>query len=196
MSVAAAHRRSQAAVGAAATAIEASRSEWDAGRGSQQGGLNLLRQAQLVGPLLPRRAVESAERALLSLISGRLDQTEDFEALVDLASLSPELFAPPSRGLDSWGEEFSDFLGGERQWLLGELDDSDWLAEEMGRISRVASELRVDTTGLEAAVDERIVELRYEAADLDEDDAFPESDSGFREESPRQEIDSLFQSLL
>ena len=176
--------------------MEASRSEWDAGRGSQQGGLNLLRQAQLVGPLLPRRAVESAERALLSLISGRLDQTEDFEALVDLASLSPELSAPPSRGLDSWGEEFSDFLGGERQWLLGELDDSDWLAEEMGRISRVASELRVDTTGLEAAVDERIVELRYEAADLDEDDAFPESDSGFREESPRQEIDSLFQSLL
>ena len=128
--------------------MEASRSEWDAGRGSHQGGLNLLRQAQLVGPLLPRRAVESAERALLSLISGRLDQTEDFEGLVDLASLSPELFAPPSRGLDSWGEEFSDFLGGERQWLLGELDDSDWLAEEMGRISRVASELRVDTTRL------------------------------------------------
>ena len=69
--------------------------EWAAGRGSSSEGVDLLRQAKKVEALLPADALMRAEQALLSCISGQVEQAEDFTALVNLADLSPSLFAPP-----------------------------------------------------------------------------------------------------
>ena len=178
------------------SALEAARKDWAAGRGSSSEGVYLLRQAKRVETLLPGDALITAEQALLSLVSGRFEETKDFTALVDLADLSPALFTPPHRSLKSWGSEFKDFLVHERSWLLYDLDDPDWLDEQLGAIHRVAEALTVDITKLAAEVEERGAELRYEAESEHEDDDWHESDSAPAGASPEAEVDALFQSLL
>ena len=190
------HQASRAVAGSAASALGTARTAWEAGRGSPSEGIHLIRQAKRVEGLLPEAAPTSAERALLGLIEGRLDESEDFTALVDLARLSPHLFEPPNRSLESWGAEFADFLEGERHWLLHDIDDPDSLAEEMRALERLAGVLGANTAELATAVDERIVELEEQAEDErdDEDEREPYSDP--QEESAEAEIDALFQSLL
>ena len=138
--------------------------------------------------------MERAERSLLSLTTSRLQQREDFEVLVGLANLNPDLFAQPQRCLESWSSEFGAFLNGERVWLLEELDDPDRLGEEMRAICRIAEVLGMDIAELEADADSRIDELRIEW-EPDSDDDIPELDSDPREESVEAEINALFQSL-
>ena len=141
--------------------------------------------------------VVRAERAFLGFVSGRLEQIEDFIALVNLARLSPDLFAPPHQCLESWGNEFRDFLEDVRSWLLRDLDDPDSIESEMGDIDYVADALGADISELDAAAFERITELREEAAhEEDYDDDWRESQSAPQGPSDAEEVDAIFQSLL
>ena len=160
--------------------------------------MDLLRQAKKVEALLPADALMRAEQALLSCISRQVEQAEDFTALVNLADLSPSLFAPPHRHLESWEGEFRDFLSDMRGWLLQELDDPDWIESELNLIGGVAEALGVDVTQLVAAAEERIAELRLEEEDSrhDDDDDWRESNSAPESATDEEEVDALFQSLL
>ena len=190
------HASSREVASAAASGLEAARSRWEAGQGLPREAVQLLRQAKKVETLLPNGALIRTERALLGLISGRLDQTEEFTALVDLADLSPDLFAPPQRNLKSWSSEFRAFLSSEEYWLLHDIDDPDWLDEELRAIHGVAEALRVDITQLAAQAEERSAELRYEAESEYDDDDWREAHSEPGGESAEAEVDALFQSLL
>ena len=190
------HGNSREVAAVAASGLEAALSLWEEGRGLPREAVQLLRQAKKVETLLPNGALIRAERALLGLISGRLDQAEEFTALVDLADLSPDLFAPPQRSLESWSSEFRAFLSSEEYWLLHDIDDPDWLDEELREIHGVADALGVDIAELAEQAEERSAELRYEAESEYDDDDWPDSDSALDRESDDAEIDALFQSLL
>ena len=196
VSVLAEHQESHKIAAATASALEAARTEWAAGRGLSSSGVYLLEQVKNVETLLPADALMRTEQALLSRISGQFEQTEDFTALVNLADLSPSLFAPPHRHLESWGGEFRDFLSDMRGWLLEELDDPDWIESELRVIGNVAAALGVDVTELVAVAEERIDELRYENEDFRPDDDWRESFSAARSETNEAKVDALFRSLL
>ena len=188
------HPTSQAVAASAHSGLGIIVAEWEAGRGSPSDALEMLNQVMRTEGLLHEKVLERAERSLLSLTTSRLQQREDFEVLVGLANLNPDLFAQPQRCLESWSSEFGAFLNGERVWLLEELDDPDRLGEEMRAICRIAEVLGMDIAELEADADSRIDELRIEW-EPDSDDDIPELDSDPREESVEAEINALFQSL-
>ena len=196
VSVLAEHQESHKIAAAAASALEAASTEWAAGQGLSSSGVYLVKQVKKVETLLPADALAHAEQTLLSRISGRLEQTEDFTALVTLADLSPNLFAPPHRHLASWEGEFRDFLSDMRGGLLDE-NDPDWIESELYFISSAAEALDVDATELVAAVEKRIAELRLEEENSrHDDDDWPESDSPPESATDEEEVDALFQSLL
>ena len=197
MGVLAAHPTSETVAASAASGLQAAGTEWEPGEGSPSEGLYLLRQAKGIEPSLPRHTVVQAERAFLRLASGRLDQMEGFTALVGLAKLSPWLFSAPYRTLESWGTEFRNLLHHEEFRLLHELDDPDWIEEELGEIDGVADALGVDIGTMRDAVEWRIVDLQDEARKYgDDDDDWRESYSEPEGPSTEEEVDALFQSLL
>ncbi len=194
MDVFAAHQGSRAVVASAKSALTATIEEWEEGRGSRRDALELLSQAMRTEGLVHENVLERAGRALLGLTTSQLRQKEDFEALVRLSTLDPGLFADPQRSLESWSSEFESFLEGEQGWLLDELDDPDWLEEEMRVIGRIAAALGMDTSELEADAESRVKKLRIDR-DPDSEDDIPELHSDPREELDETEIDALFQSL-
>ena len=112
-----------------------------------------------------------------------------------MATLCPNLFAEPLRTLESWNSEFEDILDSERDWLLDEADDPDWLKEEMRSISRIASAMGMDISDLEADVECRIEEMRSERKPENDND-LPDGYSELSEDpDDESEIDALFQSL-
>ena len=196
MGVLAAHPTSEVVAASAASGLKAAGREWEAGEGSPSEGLYLLRQAKGIEPSLPRDTVVQAETAFLSLASGRLDQMDGFTALVGLAKLSPWLFSAPYRTLESWGTEFRSLLHHEEFRLLHELDDPDWIEEELGELDGVADALGVDIGTMRDDVEWRIVDLQDEARKYADDDDWRESHSEPEGLSAEGEVDALFQSLL
>ena len=144
----------------AAQALEACCNEWEAGRGSSREGMDLLRRAKRVETLLPRRALMRAENAFLSLVSGRLEQADDFTALVDLADLNPTLFMPPRRRLHSWKSDFRQFLCHTTEdWTANDFADPNWLGEELEAITHVAECLEEDIGDFVLFAEELIAEI-------------------------------------
>ena len=174
--------------------LTAATEEWEAGRGSPNGGVELLTQAMKVEDVLDKDLFERAERALLRRIAGRLQQKEDFEALVTLYTRNPGPFQELQRDIKSWATEFEDFMEGHRDWLLEELDDPDWLEQEMGDITRLSEAFEMDIIELELDVENRIEELRA-GGEPDLDDDLPELYTDPLDELDEQTVDALFQSL-
>ena len=189
-----AHQSSRVVASSANACLVGTVEEWEAGRGSPSDGLELLNQAMKVGDLLNGDILERAGRALLGLTTNRLQQKEDFEVLTGLYTVNPDLFEEPQRDLDSWSSEFGNFLDGERSWFLEEIDDPDWLEEEMRMVRRIAGALGTDISDLEAYTESRIEELRTEL-EPDNYDDMPELYSDPPDESDVEAIDALFQSL-
>lgn len=190
------HPSSPAVAASAAASLEAASAGWAVGRGYAREGVSLLRRAKVVETMLPGDVLAQAQSALLRLISDRLDQTEGFTALVNLADLAPHLFSQPHRELTSWATEFRAFLAVEEWWLLHDLDDPDWIDEDLRAIQAVADALRVDIAELVEQAELRSFELREEAPPELDDDGWRESDWASGSESSETEIDALFQSLL
>ena len=194
MDVFAAHRTSRAVAASAESALTATIKEWEEGRGSPRDALELLSHAIGTECLHQEDVLGRAEQALLNLLKNCLQRKEDFEALVGLASLKPNLFMEPERSLESWSLEFEDFLEGQRVCLLEEIDDPDWLREEMREISQIALAMGMDISEIEADAESRVEELRVEWEPDSEDD-IPELQSDPGEELDEARIDALFQSL-
>ena len=190
------HQASETLAVAVESALGSARAEWESGRGSARDGIYLLTRANQVGSLLSEDALELAGQAFLDLIPRWLDQVEGFTTLVELADLRPQLFTAPNRDLESWAREFQDFLQVESNWLLHELDDPDWIEENLDAISRIAEMLGVDVDELRVAVERRMFELREDPAYGDSDDEWRPSDSGPQTASNVAEVDALFQSLM
>ena len=141
--------------------------------------------------------MQGAEHAFLSLITGRLEETDDFSALVDLAEWDPHLFEEPHRGIGSWQSEFQDFLEEEEDWLLRRLDDPDLIEQELFELSRIADALGADLYQLAIDTEGRITELRDALYEYDDDDDdWRDWRSESRATSEEREINDLFQSLL
>ena len=159
--------------------------------------VSVLRQALRVGQYLHGDILVRLQQAAFDLVTGALSDKDNFEALVDLADLETDLFAPPRRCLESWAEEFESFLDIERYRLVYGEDDPDWLEAEMRDISSIADAMGVDVVDLEYLVDERIDELRSEQEDYEMDD-LPDVDDSRDDsttEDEENEIDALFHSL-
>ena len=172
--------------------------EWESGRGSTSDGVKTMARSIRARESLPEDDFARAERALFSLITQRLNQTQDFQALVELASLSTHLFDYPNRSLEFWRTEFEDFLASERSWLLEDIDDPDWLDAEMREIRRVADALGSDINELETLAEDRSDALRTEwEPEIDSDirELYPDSEEQPDEDEEREEIDALFESL-
>ena len=192
-----AHQSSQTVRASARLSLTATIKEWEQGRGSPIEALELRSQVKDTKGLFPEEYLKRVERALFRLITRQLFQKEGFEALVKLSILEPSFFAGPQRSLESWSSEFENFLEGERDWLLYELDNPDWLEEEIRVIGQLAAAFGIDVSKLEADAESRVEELRIEWEPDSEDD-MPEfySDSGIEAvEAVEAEIDALFQSL-
>ena len=195
MAVLAAHQASRTVFKSASFAVATTIQVWEKGQAPPSDALELFNQIKAVGGLLQENFSERAERALLNLTTGRLEDTQGFKVLVDLATLCPNLFAEPLRTLESWNSEFEDILDSERDWLLDEADDPDWLKEEMRSISRIASAMGMDISDLEADVECRIEEMRSER-EPENDNDLPDGYSELSEDpDDESEIDALFQSL-
>ena len=188
------HRTSRSVAASAQTAFSRTIDEWEEGRGSRRDALELLRQAMHIEGLFQEDILGRSERAIFDLITNCLQRVEDYEALVGLATLKPDLFREPESSLESWGVEFEDFLEGHQVWLLEEIEDPDWLREEMRVISRIALSMRVDIFELEAYAESRVEELREGREPEDEND-LPEFKTSPLDESEEAEINALFQSL-
>ena len=188
------HRNSRSVAASAQAAFGRTINEWEEGRGSLGDALELLSQATDIEGLFQEDVLGRAERALFDLITNRLQQVEDFEALVGLATLKPDLFMEPESSLESWGVKFEEFLEGHQDWLLEEIEDPDWLREEMRVISQIALSMGVDILELEGYAESRVEELREGREPEDEDD-MPELETSPQDESEEAEIDALFQSL-
>lgn len=194
LDVFAAHQTSRAVATAAESALTATIEEWEEGKGSSRDALELLSQAIRIEGLLDENVLQRAEQALFNLTTNRLRLREGFQVLVALATLNPNLFMGSQRSLESWSFEFEDFLAGERVWLLGEIDDSDWLREEMREISEIALAMGMDISELEADAECRVEKLSVQWEPDSEDD-IPDLYSDTGDESGEAEIDALFQSL-
>ena len=198
MTLLAEHSTNRSIGPSALVALETVVTEWESGRGSTSDGVRTIDRSITAREFLPEDTFERAERALFSLITERLNQTQDFEALVELANLSTHLFDCPNRSLESWCTEFEDFLDGERSWLLEDIDDPDWLDSEMRDIRRVADALGLDIGELERLAENRIDSLRTDwEPDIDSDmpELYSDSEEPSDEDEEEHEIDALFQSL-
>ena len=194
MDVMVAHQSSRAVAASAQSALNSTVEEWEAERWSPRDGVELLSQAMSAEALLDENVLERAGLALLSIATSRLQQKEGFETLIELSAQAPGLFAKPQRSLESWSAEFEGFLEGEQGWLLAELDDPDWLEEEVRVIAHIAASFGIDISEFEADAASRVEKLRKEMEPDGEDD-IPEFHSDPREELDETEIDALFQSL-
>ena len=181
---------------AAASALEAARARWAGGAGSASEGMALLREAGAVGQLLPAGALLSAEQAFLELITSRLEELEDFSALVDLAEWDPVLFSEPDRPLESWRGDFEEFLHGEEAWLVQVHDDPDLIEEELFELTQIAEAFGSDISEPTVAIEARIEELQNNKGRYDDDDDWRDWRSDDRGSSEDAEIDALFYSLL
>ena len=190
------HRASRTVAEAAAFALEAARVRWAGGLGSASEGMALLREAGAVREVLPRGALHRAEQAFLELIASRLEELDDFSALVDLAEWDPVLFSEQDRPLESWRGDFEEFLQGEEAWLVQVHDDPDLIEEELFELSRIAEAFGSGISEPTAAIEARIEELRNETRGYDDDDDWRDWRSDARGSSEDAEIDALFRSLL
>ena len=192
------HPSSPVVAESAVRALEIVVDEWEAARGSPGETAQILRQAIGVRDFLPENTLQRAEQTAFNVITGRLDDTQDFEVLVDFAGIDTDLFKCPKRNLESWAIEFEEYLDRERNYLLEEIDDPDRLDSEMSDIRGVAEALSMDVTELESLADDRIQELR-ENLEPDFDDDMPklysDPEEGSDEESGEAEVNALFQSL-
>ena len=188
------HQTSQAVAASANRALVATIEAWEERRGSPRNALSLFSELEEHKDLLNEDVVERAEQAFLSLATSQLGQREDFEVLVDIADLHPDLFRSPQRSFESWSAEFQAFLDSERVWLLEEFKDSDLLKEEIEAFGRIARALDMDISALEADVESRLEELPPEW-EPDRNDEIPELHKDPRETSDGKEIDALFRSL-
>ncbi len=171
---------------------------WDAGRGSPTEMVQIIRQAVKVRDFLHEDILQRAEQSAFNGITGRLDDTQDFEALVEFAKLDTDLFKSPNRSLEAWAEEFEDYLDGERDWLLEEVDDPDWLDSIMSDIRGIARALSVDVDELDYLADDRIQELRDSwEPDFDDDrrELYNGTENSSNEVSDEAEVNALFRSL-
>ena len=197
IAVSAAHPASQRVAISANSALAATIEAWNSGRGSPSDGIQLLNRASNSGDSIQEKLLVEARWALLGLISGMLNELEDFEALVSFAKMSPDHFRDPQRSLESWGPDFEDFLESQRDWLLEEISDPDSLEVEMFSISEVASAMEIDISELEEDVESRVQELRndYEPDEDDFSDLNYDDEKNEDEDEDETEIDDLFQSL-
>ena len=131
---------------------------------------------------------------MLSLTTLRQHRLDNFEALVGLSELYPDLFAQSERSLETWGPQFEEFLNNSRDWLLVMIDDYSWLEQQMTVIRSIAEKLGTDVTELEIDVQYRLEELGADW-EPDYDDYFREYYSDQENNSDMPEIDALFQSL-
>ena len=196
MDILAIHQISQVTVELAESALLTTIETWEEGKGSTKDGLQLLGQAVNLEGLLDGDILERAEGSLFNLITHRLQEREDFEALVGLFALRPKLFVEPQRSLESWGSEFEEFLDGERTWLLEEIDEPDWLEEEVRQLSQVASAMGLDITYLEDEAEDRKTDLQASCDwEPDGDESLPKLYPDPPAELNVSDIDALFQSL-
>ena len=172
--------------------------EWEAGRGTPKETVQIIRQAVRVREFLQKETLHRAEQTAFNFIEGRLKQTQYFEALVELARLDTDLFKSPNRSLEAWAEEFENYVDAERDWLLKEIKDPDWLDSELSDMRSVARALGAHIDEIESLADDRSLELR-ENWEPDFDDDIPElysdSEDGSDDVSGEAEVDALFQSL-
>ena len=189
------------------TVLESCVLEWEKRRGASDECVYLLRQIKGIEDALPANIVPRLESALLNLITGRLHQTTDFSALLQLEVLNSSLFEPPHRSIDSWRAEFRVWLAEEKDWLLTDVDDPDVIEYEVSEIQDVAVAFGEDITDFVVAAEERVAEL-YEDYEPDEDTLrrlcelqldeydLAEWSLGRGSQETTEEVDSLFQSLL
>ncbi len=192
------HPTSSVVAGSAAKGLEIVVDYWKAGRRSSREMVRIIRQAIIVRDSLPEDILHRAKQTVLDAITGRLADTQDFEALVEFAELATDLFKSPNRSLEAWAEEFEDFLKGEQDWLLEEIDDPDWLDSIMSDIRGVARALGVDVGELDYLVENRMQELREQWEPDFEDhmrELYSDPEEGSDDGSGPAEIDVLFQSL-
>ena len=188
------HRTSRPIAVSAESAFTRTIEKWERGLGSPRDALELLSQATHFDSLIQEDVLRRGEQALFDLITNCLQRMEDFEALVGLANLKPNLFSEPEAVLESWGSKLEEVLEDQRVWLFEEIDDPDWLREEMKEIRQIAMAMRIDISELEADAESRVKELPA-GWEPEEDHDMPELESGPQEESEEAEIDALFQSL-
>ena len=193
------HLTSSVAAESAARVLEIVVDQWEArGRSSSTEMVRIIRQTVRVRDSLPAVILHRAEQTAFNAITGGLDDAQDFEVLVEFARLKTDLFKNPNRSLETWAEEFEDYLDGARDWLLEEIDDPDWLESVMGDVRRVASALGVDVDELDGLADDRIQVLRERREpDFDDDvrELYSDPEEGSDDVSGAAEIDALFQSL-
>ena len=198
LSILEAYPTSAVAAGSANGALTMVVDEWEAGRGLPIEMVQIIRQAVRVREFLHAHVMQRAEQTAFDVITGLLEDTQDFEALVDLGRLDTDLFRSPNRSLESWAVEFEDYLHRQRDWLLNDADDPDWLHSEMSDIRGVADTLGVDISELDYLVDDLIRELRENwEPDFDEDirELYSDPEEGSDGVSGEEEINELFQSL-
>ena len=189
------------------TVLESCVLEWEKRRAVSDECVSLMRQIKRIEDALSANIVRRLERALLNLIAGRLHETDDFSALLQLEVLNSSLFEPPNRSIDSWRTEFRDWLVNEVDLLLTDVDDPDVIEYKISDIQDVAAGFGEDITDFVLAAEERVAEL-YEDYEPDDDTlrALRELDldeydpaewiSGRESQGSANEVDSLFQSLL
>ena len=193
------HPTSPVVADSAARGLKIVVDQWEA-RGSSSSAemVRIIRQAVKVRDSLHQDILQRAEQTAFDAISGRLDDTQDFEALVEFAELDTNLFKSPNLSLEAWAGEFENYLDSERDWLLEEIDDPDWLGSIMEDIRKIAEAIGVDVDDLGYLAEDRMQELRESwepDIDFDGRELNPDPEDGSNDESDAAEIDNLFQSL-
>ena len=196
------HQDSHAVTTSANAAFEATVEEWESGHCALNDALNLLKYATRVEGSLTKDLLERAGCVLLKLITRQLTSREDFESLLALHSVMPDLFTEPRHALHFWKDDFEEFLYWEESWLLEHIDDPDELEEEISAISEIAAEFGLDIFKLEADAESRIEELRADVDPPDDEylmdlymDSLDEADGNSSAPGDIDRIDALFQSL-
>lgn len=200
MTVLAEHPESQVVATSASEGFGAIIAEWEAEMGSPTSAVQLLRHATRLRAALGEARLDKAGRAVLSLITGQLQTRTDFELLVELESLYPELFHSPNRRLDSWSDELQPILESDVESLLLLQDDPDWIEYEMDEIRSLADAIGVDMSDMEYSVEDHIEQLQQISVPASNESLqtrLPEPDENTdqMERSPEAEIRNLFDSL-
>ena len=189
------HRFNPTVSSAATTVLETCRLKWEDGRASSRAGVRLIRSAKELEALFTDGTMASLEHELFGLCSGRLEDTDDFATLVELAHMNSGLVSPPHRSLDSWRSEFREFVHGEMTWLLDDVDDPDLIEEQVHAICLVAEELGQDISEFDEAAGCRIAYLRDHQEYEPDEDEWPQTYSTSDRGSTVDEVDALFESL-
>ena len=171
------------------------RKRWIAGVGSPTDGVSLIGSVKPIDHLLPIDFLKVGGADLLALISNRLESNDDYLAMVRLSEIAPFLLSPPRPELNDWTADFLEHLKQEEDWLCFQLDDPDWIAQELQELRTVADAMSIDISEFESKVENRVWELQLDAeeAALDGD----ELDFQFAEPSgpsDRAIVDSIFRA--